>query len=424
VAESLGLEPEELLPELHPLFRSFFQAGFECSCHRNRFGQRLNLLESSQHTKFALRDFHLVKAFGMKTVRTAICWPFIEETPGEFDFTSVDKLLDASDEAGVELLIDLLHFGWPDHVDVFAASFPEQFAAFASEFAQYLKRRGVRDCLLAPVNEVSFLSWAGGDKAAVSPLTIDRGHEFKRNLIRAAAACSEVLLNELPGVRLIAPEPAIHIVGDPEILGDVEEATAYTHAQFESWDMLSGRLAPELGGRPEYLDIIGVNFYERNEWVHNSTWIPHTDPRYRPFHHILQDIWNRYNRPMFVSETGTEDDRRAPWFNYICDEVELAQKKGVPIHGICLYPIANHPGWDDDRHCHNGLFDYPDAEGDREVYQPLADALLQRQSHLSRRFKEKTHVHNVRRPDLLFTSPMGIRFPAAAASDEPLCSEP
>jgi hypothetical protein len=412
------------LPELDPLFRTFFQAGFECSCHRNCFGQRLNLLESSQHNKFALRDFQLVKTFGMETIRTAICWPFIEETPGEYDFASVDKLLDASDEAGVELLIDLLHFGWPDHIDVFAPSFPEKFAAFALEFTHFLKRRGVRNNLLAPVNEVSFLSWAGGDKAAVSPLTIARGHEFKRNLIRAAAACSEVLLNELSGVRLIAPEPAIHIVGDPNIPGDVEEANAYTLAQFESWDMLSGRLAPELGGRPEYLDVIGVNFYERNQWVHNSTWITHTDPRYRHFHKILQDIWNRYERPMFVSETGTEDDRRAAWFNYVCDEVDLAQENGVPIHGICLYPIANHPGWDDDRHCHNGLFDYPDAEGNRDVYQPLAEALMRRQSNLSEPFKEKTDDHEFRRPDLLFTSPMGIRLSATAAPDEPLCSEP
>ena len=31
----------------------------------------------------------------------------------------------------------------------------------------------------------------------------------------------------------------------------------------------------------------------------------------------------------------------------------------------------NHPGWDDDRHCHNGLWDYPDEHGEREPYAPL-----------------------------------------------------
>jgi hypothetical protein len=47
----------------------------------------------------------------------------------------------------------------------------------------------------------------------------------------------------------------------------------------------------------------------------------------------------------------------------------------VPIEGICLYPIVNHPGWDDDRHCHNGLWDYADDQGNREIYEPLAREL-------------------------------------------------
>jgi hypothetical protein len=40
-----------------------------------------------------------------------------------------------------------------------------------------------------------------------------------------------------------------------------------------------------------------------------------------------------------------------------------------------LYPVVNHPGWDDDRHCYNGLWDYADANGDREIFEPLAREL-------------------------------------------------
>jgi hypothetical protein len=40
----------------------------------------------------------------------------------------------------------------------------------------------------------------------------------------------------------------------------------------------------------------------------------------------------------------------------------------------------NHPGWIDDRHCHNALWDYPDDEGHREIYLPLAKAIRQWQS--------------------------------------------
>lgn len=409
------------MPRFHTLFRSFLQAGFECSCHRNRLGERLNLLESTRHYELAQNDFKRVKDLGMETIRTAICWPFIEETAGEYDFRSADKLLDAALAADVELIFDVLHFGWPDHIDVFSPDFPNKFAAFTARFIKHLKHRGMRPTALAPVNEISYLSWAGADEAAISPHTVDRGHEFKQSLIRAEIAACEVLLNEMPGVRLIAPEPAIHIVGNPSIPGDVKEAAEYTLAQFESWDMLSGRLAPELGGRPEYLDVIGVNFYERNQWVHNSTWIPHTDPRYRHLHQMLDDIWRRYGRPMFLSETGTEGDRRAGWFRYVCDEVAIARQNGIPVHGICLYPILNHLGWDDGRYCESGLFDLADDDGNREVYQPLADAVRLAQAKFSTQLKDNTD-DKVRRPDLFFPSPMGVRVPAAAAPDEPLCS--
>jgi hypothetical protein len=382
----------------------------------------LNLLGSSRHCEFAQRDFDRLKPFGIQTVRTAICWPFIEETPGRYNFESVHKLLDAAEAADVELLFDVLHFGWPDHIDVFAATFPQQFAAFTFHFARLLRARVAGVKFVTPVNEISYLSWAGGDKAAIAPHAVNRGAELKRNLIRAAVASSEVLLNELPDVRLVATEPAIHIVGNPDIPGDVEESAAYTLAQFEAWDMLSGRLAPELGGKPEYLDVIGVNFYERNVWLNNSTWIPRTDPSYRHFHQMLQDNWTHYRRPMFVAETGTEDDRRAGWFDYVCDEVELSRTLGIPVHGICIYPIVNHPGWDDDRHCYSGLFDYADDEGNREIYQPLADAILRRQSGLLQRSKEKAHAQELRRPDLFLTPPLGVRVSATATFDEPLRS--
>ena len=93
---------------------------------------------------------------------------------------------------------------------------------------------------------------------------------------------------------------------------------------------------------------------------------------YKPFNELLQDFYERYRVPLFVAETGIEDEARPEWFRYVCDEVKIALEKGVPVLGICLYPIVNHPGWDDNRHCHNGLWDYADEFGNREIYARLA----------------------------------------------------
>lgn len=41
--------------------------------------------------------------------------------------------------------------------------------------------------------------------------------------------------------------------------------------------------------------------------------------------------------------------------------------------GICLYPIANHLGWDDDRLCPNGLLGHEPHPRGRLVHAPLAE---------------------------------------------------
>ena len=77
---------------------------------------------------------------------------------------------------------------------------------------------------------------------------------------------------------------------------------------------------------------------------------------------------------------------RPNWFRYVCDEVAAVIAGGVRIEGICLYPIVSHPGWINNRHCHNGLWDYADANGEREIYIPLEKELerqtLRFQAHL------------------------------------------
>lgn len=404
----------------HTLFSSFLQAGFECSTHKRRDGRRLDLLKSTRHQQFARQDYERLTPFGIKTVRTGARWYLIEELPGQFDFASLKIILDPAEETDTQVLLDLLHFGWPDDVNILSPSFPERFQKFTHAVAGFLRQNRYRCCtLIAPVNEISFLSWGGGEAAVINPYQKTTSHEIKRNAVRAAIAGSDVLLNELPHVRLLSPEPVIHIVPNTNIERDEIETEAYRLAQFQAWDMISGRLNPELGGKPAYLDVIGVNFYDRNEWVHLSdTFLRRSDPRYRPFHLIVEEVWNRYHRPIFVAETGAEDDERADWFNYICDEVGAAHQSGIPVEGICLYPILNHPGWVDDRHCCNGLFDYADIHGNREVYQPLAEAILKQQPRLLESYNsDELNRHRFAMP---ISSPLGVRVSTSAAPHEPL----
>jgi hypothetical protein len=75
------------------------------------------------------------------------------------------------------------------------------------------------------------------------------------------------------------------------------------------------------------------------------------------------------------------EDARPEWLRYVGAEVRAARAAGVPVEGLCLYPVLNHPGWDDDRHCQNGLLDFPrGADGARGVIAPLAEELARQQA--------------------------------------------
>ncbi|MBI5671446.1 MAG: glycosyltransferase [Chloroflexi bacterium] len=361
------------------LFQSFFLGGFECSTHRLRNGRRLDLLASSQHERFALRDYRRLREQGIRAARSGLAWHRIETSDGRYDFSSVLPQVRAARETGVQVIWDLCHFGWPDDIDIFKPAFVKRLAGLAGAFAGLLRDETNQPAFIVPVNEISFWAWAGGDVAYLNPFRQGRGFELKIQLARAAIEAMEAIWAVLPGTRFIHAEPVIHIAAHPDHPEDYDIVEGHRQAQYQTWDILAGRLWPQVGGADKYLDIVGVNYYENNQWLHGGPPMNRHDPLYRPFRELLSEVYHRYHRPVFVAETGTEGNNRPAWLRYMCDEVLAAARYDVPVGGICWYPILNHPGWDDDRHCPNGLWDYADDEGNREIYQPLAEELRRQQ---------------------------------------------
>ncbi len=359
-----------------PLFRSFFQGGFECSTHRRRDGRRLDVIAAVGHDRHALQDYRQLAGLGLRTIRDGFRWHLIEPSPGRYDWSSIVPMLRAARLANVQVIWDLLHYGWPDDIDIWRPDFVKRFALFAGEAARIVRSESDAVPFYAPINEISFLSWAGGDAGYLNPFANGRGFELKVQLVRAAIAAMDAILDADPRARFIHCDPAINIVADPLTPTTWNDAVGHHQSQFQAWDMLSGRMWPQLGGAPRYLDIVGVNYYANNQWIHGGPPIDRHHPLYRPFRHLAADIYGRYQRPMFVAETGIEGDHRAPWLDYMAAEVHAAMDSGVPMEGICLYPVVDHPGWDDDRACPNGLLGAVPWAGDRTIHAPLADSLL------------------------------------------------
>ncbi len=358
------------------LFDSFFQGGFECSTHRVRNGKRLDEIAATRHDTFALQDYRRLQQQGMRTAREGLRWHLVEASPGKYDFTSALSLIRAADESDMQLIWDLCHYGWPDWLDIFEPRFVAAFAHLAREFAKLLTNESDRLPIICPINEISFFSWAAGELAHMNPYALGRGDELKEQLVRATIAATEAIWEVNLKARIAQIDPVINVLpDDPTDQTQVAAAEAYRLSQYEAWDMLGGRMKPELGGAEKYLDIIGINYYDHNQWILGGSFVAPESSRYRPFREIIEEVYRRYQRPLFVAETGIEDDARPAWLRYIATEVRAAMMNGIAVEGICLYPIVNHPGWEDDRHCHNGLWDYPDDRGEREIYLPLAEEL-------------------------------------------------
>lgn len=371
--------------------------GFECSTHRRRDGRRLDLIASTGHDRFFREDYLRLKKAGLETARDGLRWHLIETQPYTYDWSAVVPMLEAAEELQIEVIWDLCHYGWPDDLNLFGSQFALRFAEFAGAFAKLHTEIVSTPPRLTLINEISLFSWAAGEAGIFFPYAKGRAREIKRQLVSAEILATEFVRDIAPQARFVHTDPLVHVVADSSDEEQVARAAAYNEAQYEALDMLTGRKSPELGGREEYLDIVGLNYYIYNQWVYpggRGTMIELTDSRYRPVWQLLEGTYQRYSRPLLITETGIEDEGRPLWLKYIGNEVRLALKAGVPVQGICLYPIVNHPGWENERHSHNGLWDYVDEEGNRPIYVPLSEE-LKRQQYISSQPLEATTIQEL-----------------------------
>jgi beta-glucosidase/6-phospho-beta-glucosidase/beta-galactosidase len=341
--------------------------GYEASCHINRHGHRLDMIAVTQHDVQVRHDYEALRKLGIKTARDAVRWHLID-AGGRYDFSSFLPMLQAATDIGIEVIWDLCHYGWPDDLDVFSTAFVDRFARFSKAVARVIADSSDAVPFYTPINELSFLPWGIG-RGVIYPFISGRDNELKRQFVRASIAAVDAARSVDPRARIVYADPIVHVVPPRDRPELAESAIVYREAQFEAWDMICGRSNPDLGGRSEYLDIIGVNYYYSNQWEHCGNRLrwedTPRDPRMLPFRDMLAEAFARYRKPLFVAETGHYGSGRARWIREIAGEVYLAREAGVPVEGICLYPILDRPDWENFGHWHNcGLWDvHTNSEG-------------------------------------------------------------
>ena len=376
-------------------FNSFWMAGYECADQVNAFGYRVDLLSVTGHLAMIESDYGDLASFDIRTVREGLRWSQVEHLPYQYNWSDVTDMIRQGRRLGIQQVWDICHFGFPDDLTPLHPMFARRFAQFCRAFV--LHYRSIEPdavLIVTPVNEVSFLSWLGGDVRGTVPFCVNQGWEVKYALMRAYIEGVYAMKEVDPGIRILTTEPMVNIVAPVNPTDEQLVNAAVMHReQFQSIDILRGELCPELGGAPNLADILGFNYYYNNQWVaHEGSFLSWTntppDARWRPLSSLFEEAWQRYQLPMALTETSHPGIDRPEWIHYIGEQVQTILQKGIPFWGVCLYPIIDRPDWDHMSNWHHaGLWDAVVNENrppDRVLYEPYAAALRQVQAAVGR----------------------------------------
>jgi beta-glucosidase/6-phospho-beta-glucosidase/beta-galactosidase len=313
-----------------------------------------------------MEDYAILHDAGIGVSRESVPWPFVDKGHGQYDFSLVDPLIEALNAHRIMPIWDLCHYGYPDGLDPHDPAFAERFAGYCRAAAEYVIPRieAKAPNVFTPLNEITYFSIAGGEWGLFAPFGKQtRGRDpLRLALCRAAIAGIDAIREVDSGSRMVAMDPLVNVVA-PRDRPDLREAAdreTYDDT-FVAWDILGGLRHPELGGAPDKLDIVGLNCYSfgQQEYRENG---PHAsldpgDERIKPLADLMTLAWQRYERPMIVSETSGLRDGRAAWLRDVMGEALEAVDRGIALHGVCLYPGVDMPDWNTGEWLHNGIAD-------------------------------------------------------------------
>ena len=347
------------------IFSSFWMAGYECSDQLNCFGNRVDLLESSGHLQILDEDYKSLSSFKIKTVREGIRWSHVEKRPYQYDWSTVIYMFEKARQNNIQQIWDICHFGYADDLTPLHPMFARRFAALCKAFILLYKKHFPEKILIVtPINEVNFISWLGGEARGTTPYCIGQGWEVKYSLMKAYIEGINAMKSVDPNTRILTTEPLVNIVAPVDATDELKEFAAESNEnQYQATDILCGKLCPELGGKPGYLDIVGFNFYFNNQWetvdhIFLSWKEKSKHPDWKSLSDLLTQSFERYQRPILLSETSHAGIDRPDWIKYVGDECNLVLQNNIPLLGICLYPIIDRTDWDHtDIWHHSGLWD-------------------------------------------------------------------
>src|SRR5574338_99036 len=331
-------------------------------------GRTLDEYALTDHYRRREEDLRRVIELGVGAVRYGVPWHRANPAPGRFDWSDADAAFPPLLGAGVTPIVDLVHYGTPRWLEggFLDPAYPERIAEYAAALAQRFRGR-LR--WFTPFNEPRIAAWYCGRLGWWPPYG------------RSWSGFARVLLAACRGIA--ATQRALHRV-DPEIViahvdatdlyepadpGAQPEAALRQELVFLALDLVSGRVdrAHPLHGwlrrhgaseaeleafreQPVPLDVVGINLYP----MFTRKRVSRTDGRLRirmPYagpallERLAGLYFERYRRPLFVTETAALGRRRPAWLAGSVEAVRSLRAGGIPLVGYTWWPLFPLVAW-------------------------------------------------------------------------------
>ena len=324
---------------------------------------RVDELAASGHLGRQDGDLADVAGLGVRWWRYGMPWRLTEPRPGEYDWSLWDRAFEACARHGLEPVVDLCHFGLPDHLGGFCE--PDWVPAFVRYVEAFLARYP-EPMFFTPVNEPMITASCSGMIGFWNDRRASRA-DYVRALSHVTLANLEALdriERDRDGWWIGAEGFGCHLAATPAHQSAADEARALEQLV---WDLHVG-----IEPRPEVADALGLidptvlarihelagrhpkvvaghDMYPVSVTVHGRRSTPLTiDDRVDAYEREARAWYERYRRPFWVAETsnlGLAVDDGPVWLDRLTGAIERMRADGLPVHGICWYSRGDQYDW-------------------------------------------------------------------------------
>ncbi|MFV0317452.1 MAG: family 1 glycosylhydrolase [Microthrixaceae bacterium] len=324
---------------------------------------RVDELAASAHLEYQDGDLADVAALGVKLWRYGMPWRLTEPEPGVYDWALWDSAFAACERHGLTPVVDLCHFGLPEHHLGFCdPGWVDGFLRYVEAFATRYRE----PVLFTPVNEPMITAMCSGLWGIWNDRRSNRADYMAAlaNVTLANLEALEILRSDRDPWWIGAEGFGCHVAATPD---DDAAASEARELEWLTWDLHFGVEPP--GSVADVFEVVdasilqrisraahgvermvaGHDFYPMSVNVHGGAASDLSITELVAAYEREARRWyTRYQRPFWVAETSNlglavADGPR--WLDELTAALDRLRADGLPAHGICWYSRGDQYDW-------------------------------------------------------------------------------